>query len=212
MKYHQGRIPFHIYFRQRWLANVEERRIPETTNNRWKINMSNKDLSSDQRQILLDSLKPNFVWGLLHGFIFRPNQSMSSELCNRKEVFWELRKSNSDVSREYGLGRAQGLASWTRPCPNQNSKPWSYKIGFGTFSSSQSLQYLVSLRYSLCEWCLSLLVMVLTADNSLDNRDNCDKGDIDDEQIGELSCAVKLVLIGIMAALSIIITVRAAQK
>ena len=54
--------------------------------------------------------------------------------------------------------------------------------------------------------------MVLTADNSLDNRDNCDKGDVDDEQIGELSCAVKLVLIGIMAALSIIITVRAAQK
>ena len=123
-----------------------------------------------------------------------------------------LRKRSSDVSREYGLGRAQGLASWTRPCPNQNSKPWSYKIGFGTFSSSQSLQYLVSLRYSLCEWCLSLLVMVLTADNSLDNRDNCGKGDVDDEQIGELSCAVKLVLIGIMAALSIIITVRAAQK
>ena len=54
--------------------------------------------------------------------------------------------------------------------------------------------------------------MILTADNSLDNRDNCDKGDVDDEQIGELSCAVKLVLIGIMAALSIIITIRAAQK
>ena len=54
--------------------------------------------------------------------------------------------------------------------------------------------------------------MVLTADNSLDNCDNRDKGDVDDEQIGELSGAVKLVLIGIMAALSIIITVRAAQK
>ena len=80
------------------------------------------------------------------------------------------------------------------------------------FKTMKSLQYLVSLRYSLCEWCLSLLVMVLTADNSLDNRDNRDKGDVDDEQIGELSCAVKLVLIGIMAALSIIITVRAAQK
>ena len=51
--------------------------------------------------------------------------------------------------------------------------------------------------------------MVLTADNSLDNCENCD---VDDEQIGELSSAVKLVLIGIMAALSIIITVRAAQK
>ena len=174
--------------------------------------MSNKDWSSDQRQILVDSSTPNFLWRVLHGFIFRTNQNIPSELCNKKDVFWELRKSNSDVSREYGLGRAQGLASWTRPCPNQNSKPWSYKIGFGTFSSSQSLQYLVSLRYSLCEWCLSLLVMVLTADNSLDNHDNRDKGDVDDEQIGELSSAVKLDLIGIMAALSIIITVRAAQK
>ena len=54
--------------------------------------------------------------------------------------------------------------------------------------------------------------MVLKADNSLDNRDNCGKGDVDDEQIGELSSAVKLVLIGIMAALSIIITIRAAQN
>ena len=54
--------------------------------------------------------------------------------------------------------------------------------------------------------------MVLVADNSLENRDNSDKGDIDDEQIGELFCAVKVVLIGIMVALSIINTIRAAQK